>query len=131
MQPHVAQAGARHTLEQVATWGGIIAEAAGIAVILVGALLSTVAFLRHIMSGNEFQESFVSFRRSLGRAILLGIEFLVAADIVGTVLVDPTYHRLGILGLLVLIRTFLSFTLTVEIEHRWPWQAKSQASSGM
>jgi uncharacterized membrane protein len=59
----------------------------------------------------------------LGQAILLGLEFLVAADIIGTVAVDPTFRNVGILGAVVAIRTFLSFALEVEIQGRWPWQA--------
>ena len=57
-----------------------------------------------------------------GRAILLGLELLVAADIIGTVAITPSFESLGILALIVLIRTFLSFSLEVEIEGRWPWQ---------
>jgi uncharacterized membrane protein len=63
------------------------------------------------------------YRADLGRGILLGLELLVAADIIGTVAVTPTLQSLAVLGLIVLIRTFLSFSLEVEIEGRWPWQA--------
>jgi hypothetical protein len=67
-----------------------------------------------------------------GRAILLGLEFLVAADIVGTVVVDPTFENLGVLGLIVLIRTALSFALEVEINGHWPWQhSQRRAQAGM
>ena len=62
------------------------------------------------------------YRAELARGILLGLELLVAADIVGTVAVTPTFESLAVLGLIVLIRTFLSFSLEVEIEGRWPWQ---------
>jgi uncharacterized membrane protein len=60
----------------------------------------------------------------LGRSLLLGLEFLVAADVVRTVALEPTLSNVAVLGLLVLVRTFLSWTLTVEIEGRWPWQAQ-------
>ena len=63
-----------------------------------------------------------TYRSNLGRAILLGLEFLVAADIIGTVSIDPTFESLGSLGMIVLIRTFLSFSLEVEINGRWPWE---------
>ncbi len=65
------------------------------------------------------------FRADLGRGILLGLEFLVAADIIGTVAVTPTFESLGVLAAIVLIRTFLSFSLEVEIEGRWPWRRRS------
>jgi uncharacterized membrane protein len=70
-------------------------------------------------------ELYDTYRRQLSRGILLGLEFLVAADIIGTVAVEPTYRSVGVLGLIVLIRTFLSFTLEVEIAGRWPWQAEA------
>ena len=64
------------------------------------------------------------FRSSLGRAILLGLEFLVAADIINTVAVTPTLLSVAVLAGIVIIRTFLSFSLEVEIEGRWPWQRR-------
>ena len=64
----------------------------------------------------------------LGRALLLGLEILVAADIVRTVALEATLQSVAVLGLLVLIRTFLSWALVVEIEGRWPWQAESEHS---
>ena len=64
------------------------------------------------------------YRQTLARAILLGLEFLVAADIINTVAVDPSFRSVGVLGMIVLVRTFLSFTLELEITGRWPWQAK-------
>jgi hypothetical protein len=67
-------------------------------------------------------ELYDDYRANLGRAILLGLEFLVAADIIGTVAVDPTLENLGVLAVIVAIRTFLSFALEVEIQGRWPWQ---------
>ena len=69
------------------------------------------------------------FRSSLGRSILLGLEFLVAADIINTVAIEPTLQSLLILAGIVLIRTFLSFSLEVEIDGRWPWQKGSARSA--
>jgi uncharacterized membrane protein len=63
---------------------------------------------------------------SLGRALLLGLEILVAADIVRTVALEASLESVAVLGLLVLIRTFLSWALVVEIEGRWPWQGRSE-----
>lgn len=64
------------------------------------------------------------FRRKLGRSILLGLEFLVAADIINTVSIKPTMESVTILGLIVLIRTFLSFSLEIELEGKLPWKHK-------
>ncbi|WP_212742887.1 DUF1622 domain-containing protein [Sphingomonas sp. 2SG] len=68
-----------------------------------------------------------NFRSGLGRSILLGLEFLVAADIINTVAVEPTIESLLVLASIVLIRTFLSFSLKVEIDGRWPWQKGQSA----
>jgi uncharacterized membrane protein len=64
------------------------------------------------------------FKNYIGRTLLLGLEILVAADIIRTVALDPTLESVAVLGLLVLIRTFLSWSLVVEIEGRWPWRPK-------
>lgn len=76
------------------------------------------------MRGAERDEAVASFRSSLGRAILLGLEFLVAADIINTVAVTPTLLSIAVLAGIVIIRTFLSFSLEVEIEGRWPWDRR-------
>ncbi len=65
-----------------------------------------------------------AFRKTLGRSILTGLELLVAADIIRTVAVEPTLESVLVLGLIVIIRTFLSFSLEVEIDGRWPWQSR-------
>jgi uncharacterized membrane protein len=79
--------------------------------------------MREWIQGLDFLNTYRRYRERLGQAILLGLEFLVAADIIGTVAVDPTFRNVGILGAVVAIRTFLSFALEVEIQGRWPWQA--------
>lgn len=68
-----------------------------------------------------------NFRSGLGRSILLGLELLVAADIINTVAVEPTIESLLVLASIVLIRTFLSFSLKGEIDGRWPWQKRQLA----
>jgi uncharacterized membrane protein len=98
-------------------------EIVGIGVIVIGGILSSAVFMREWIRGQEFGKTYSRYRERLGQAILLGLEFLVAADIIGTVAVDPTFRNVGILGAIVAIRTFLSFALEVEIEGRWPWQA--------
>ena len=102
-------------------------EVVGIAIIVVGTFVATAVFLRNWLKERTFTPAYRQYRRDLGRAILLGLEFLVAADIIGTVAVDPTFHNLAVLGLIVLIRTFLSFALEVEIQGRWPWQGNEKS----
>jgi uncharacterized membrane protein len=98
-----------------------IVEIAGIAVILAGAIVSAGMYARDLVRGAAGQ-AYKSLRSNLGRSILLGLELLVAADIIDTVAIEPTLHSLAVLAGIVLIRTFLSFALEVEIEGRWPWQ---------
>jgi uncharacterized membrane protein len=106
-------------------------EVTGIAIIVVGAFGSLFAFLRRLMKRRPKEETVAAFRTDLGRAILLGLEFLVAADIVHTVAIDPTLESLMVLAGIVLIRTFLSFSLEVEIEGRWPWQRAQARPEGL
>jgi uncharacterized membrane protein len=107
-------------------------EIAGIAIIVLGLLGASIAVVWQVLQGRSGSEAFGLYRSNLGRAILLGLEFLVAADIISTVAIEPTLQSLLILGGIVLIRTFLSFSLEVEIEGRWPWdrhKGESEQSS--
>jgi uncharacterized membrane protein len=98
-------------------------EAGGIAIIATGAVVATVIFLQGAAARRvPFDELYGLYRRRLGQAILLGLELLVAADIIGTVAVEPTFESVGVLGLIVLVRTFLSMALEVEMEGRLPWR---------
>ena len=101
-------------------------ELIGIAVILFGAAIALFRFFRPGPEGAG-QDRIGCFRSDLGRAILLGLEFLVAADIVNTVAINPTLDSLAVLAGIVAIRTFLSFSLEVELEGRWPWQRRAGA----
>lgn len=101
-------------------------EVIGVAIIVIGALLASLLFLRRGFGHRDWAKAYQRFRADLGRGILLGLEFLVAGDIIGTVAVAPTFESLGVLAAIVLIRTFLSFSLEVEIDGRWPWQKRSQ-----
>jgi uncharacterized membrane protein len=105
-------------------WVATGIEVVGITIIVVGAFIATMIFLRQLLKEGAFTPAYRRYREDLGRVILLGLEFLVAADIIGTVAVDPTFRSLAVLGLIVLIRTFLSFALEVEIQGRWPWQGR-------
>ncbi|WP_019954099.1 DUF1622 domain-containing protein [Yoonia vestfoldensis] len=99
-----------------------ILEGAGVVAILVGAVLAVYAGARGVLRRDDGQKVFELFRTRLAKSILIGVEFLIAADIIGTVIVAPSMDSLAVLALIVLIRTFLSFSLEVEIEGRWPWQ---------
>jgi uncharacterized membrane protein len=91
----------------------------GVATIVIGILVATIALVtRH----RGVDDAFGKYRQGIGRAILLGLEFLVAADIIRTVAVDPTFAGAGVLAIIVIIRTFLSFALELEVSGRWPWQ---------
>ncbi|GAA1972445.1 DUF1622 domain-containing protein [Terrabacter lapilli] len=93
---------------------------AGVAVLVIGAI---VAAVRAIQNARAHQpDTYRRFRQQLGRTILLGLELLVAADIIRTVAVTPTLSSVLVLAIIVLIRTFLSFSLELEITGRWPWQ---------
>jgi uncharacterized membrane protein len=97
-------------------------EAAGMAIIVVGATIATILFLRDGFASGGWAGAYERYRANLGRGILLGLELLVAADIIGTVAAPLDLRSIGALGLIVLIRTFLSFSLEVEIKGHWPWQ---------
>lgn len=110
-------------------WITRLLEIGGVAIIVVGAAAALINFLL-CLGNRESQEAKIGhFRSSLGRSILLGLEFLVAADIINTVAIEPNLDRLAILAGIVLIRTFLSFSLEVEIEGHWPWQSAARAKS--
>lgn len=97
-------------------------EIAGVSVIIIGGAAALLAFLYQGVGSLGWPDSFHHLRANLGRAILLGLELLVAADIIGTIAITPSFENLGILAMIVAIRTFLSFSLEVEIEGRWPWR---------
>lgn len=97
-------------------------EVVGIAVILVGGIRAFAVCAQGPLRRRD-GTAYPQLRRDLGRTILLGLEILVAADIVRTIGVSPTFTSVGVLGLIVVVRTFLSFSLEVEIDGRWPWRA--------
>jgi uncharacterized membrane protein len=101
---------------------GIGFELVGVAVLVVGALLALGRFARPLLRRQDAAAAYRALRNDLGRAILLGLELLVAADIIRSVAYEPTFQSVGVLGLLVVVRTFLSWSLEVEISGRWPWQ---------
>jgi uncharacterized membrane protein len=109
----IAGEGLLHVVTRTIEW-------AGIAIIVLGLLLGTARFLIRLSRGE--QHNFRNYRADVGRGILLGLEFLVAADIIATVAIEPTLESLAVLGCIIAIRTFLSLSLEVEITGRWPWK---------
>ena len=111
----------RNVVEQV----GLAIDAAGVLVVVAGIVMAAI---RLLTQPSVPMGKYKQFRQDLGRGILLGLEFLVAADIIRTVAVTPTLESVLVLGLIVVIRTFLSLALQMEVEGRLPWQAEK---SGM
>lgn len=106
---------------------GEVVEFVGVIVIVVGIVVSLIAYVRTWLPKGTDDARFSHARRSIGRSILLGLEVLVAGDIIRTVAVDPSFTSVGVLAGIVLIRTFLSFTLELEITGRWPWNQSTAA----
>jgi uncharacterized membrane protein len=107
---------------------GKLVDWAGVGVIVVGLSLSLALFATQLATRVQPNDAYRMFRQRVGKAILLGLEFLVAADIIRTVAVAPSFRGVGVLAVIVLVRTFLSFTLEVELEGRWPWQRAAPAN---
>lgn len=104
-------------------------EAAAVLLLLIGVTVSTARYLNAFFAGNK-QAAYRIYRRDLGRTLLLTLEFLIAADILETVTIDRTLASIGLLAILVVIRTFLSFALELELSGRWPWQGGDSNESG-
>lgn len=103
-------------------------DAVGVLIIVIGAIASSGRFLRNLRA--EFASAYRSYRQDLGRAIILGLEFLIAGDIIRTVVVAPSVENVLILALIVLVRTFLSVALQLEVEGRWPWKRGEEPTKG-
>lgn len=108
---------------------GHVVDAVGIAIMVLGGLAALLPYLVHLATRTATVQSYRTVRRNLGRAILLGLEFLVAADIIRTVTISPTLDSVAALGLIVLIRIVLSTALEVEIEGEWPWRKGRRAEA--
>ncbi len=100
-------------------------ELVGIMVISAAALFAIISGIRDLLKKTSLEDLSHQIRQRLGRGILFGLEFLMAADIVHTVAVELNPQTVGVLAVIVLIRTFLSFTLEVELTGKWPWQQNS------
>ena len=105
-----------------------VVEAVGAAIMIVGGLGALAAFARRVLRARTAASAYEALRRDLGRCILLGLEVLIVADIVRTIIVDPTLESVAVLGAIVVIRIILSFSLEVEIDGVWPWR-RGQANA--
>jgi uncharacterized membrane protein len=106
---------------EIISVSGYAIEAIGVLVVVIGTVISSFTFIRTFQKHPE-GVAYRSYRRQLGRSIILGLEFLIAGDIIRTVVVADTLENVAVLGLIILIRSFLSVTLHLEVEGRWPWQ---------
>ena len=119
-----------HTIIQFVEIAALIIELLAVIIIVSAVLVGMWRYLRHsVASRTLVDQRFNEYRMVLARALLLGLEILVAADIVKTVVLEPTLQSVGVLGLLVVIRIFLGWSLIVEMEGRWPWQGKTEEVS--
>ncbi len=106
--------------ESIETAAHVI-EGVGVLVVLIGLAIATWRFLQQHCHQPGHQ-AFSAYRRNLGRSIILGLEFLIAGDIIRTVVVTRDLAGVTSLAFIILIRSFMSFTLHLEVEGRWPWQ---------
>lgn len=115
-------------VQPMAEWCAAFLEATGIAIITALALYALLRGVVGLFGAEEAESVYHKVRQQLGHGILLGLEFLVAADIIHTVAVELTFRTVGVLAIIVLIRTFLSFTLDVELTGHWPWNRDRSVS---
>ena len=101
-------------------------EIAAVTVIAATVVLSTVVMIRGAIAGEGAKRALWTFRQAFSGGVLLGLDLLIAADIIRTVTLEPTLENVAALGLLVVVRTFLAWALVLEAEGRWPWQQSSE-----
>jgi uncharacterized membrane protein len=106
-----------------------VVEAIGAAIMVLGGLGAFIVFIVETLQARTSRERYDRLRRNLGRCILLGLEVLIVADIVRTIIVDTTLESVAVLGIVVVIRIMLSFSLEVEIDGLWPWRRWELARS--
>lgn len=116
------------TIKHIIEWCVLIVEMLAVAVIVSGVAFVVVrrGTIRYLFQ-NDPERNYESYIQQLGRPLLLGLELLVAADVIRTVALSPTLTSVAVLGLLVFVRTMLSWSLIVEMEGRWPWQKKVES----
>jgi uncharacterized membrane protein len=112
-------------LEIIRTWIEIVAlmiELLAVAIIVAAILYASTRAVSESIKHRTFEEAYAQYKGQLGRSLLLGLEILIAADVIRTVALEPTLNSVAVLGVLIVIRTFLSWSLILEMEGRWPWQ---------
>jgi uncharacterized membrane protein len=117
------------TYSEIVTRTAEVFEDAGIAILVVGALVTVVRWLQRLAAHEDGTAQYKGARRDFGRSVLLGLEVFVAGDIIRTVGIKPTFTSVGVLGLIVLVRTFLSFSLEIELDGVLPWKARSEVGA--
>ena len=114
----------------VIEWISIIIEFLAVLWIFFGVVSSTIRYLYRIIRNRPSRlERYTQYRHNLARSLMLGLELLVAADVIRTVALEPTLESVAVLGILVLIRIILGWSLVVEIEGHWPWQPKHKSET--
>lgn len=101
---------------------GLVIDALGVIIIVAGTIAAFTMYVGKIALRSEHHVTYQRSRYRLARSIIFGLELLIAGDIIRTVALTPTFENIGVLALIVLVRTFLAFTLEMEVEGRWPWQ---------
>jgi uncharacterized membrane protein len=103
-------------------------EVVGVGILVIGGLISLIAYARDLSRGHR-RTAYVALRHNFGRTILLGLEVLIVADIILTVAIDQSLESAAALGLIVLVRTFLSFSLEIEMDGVLPWRRRATEST--
>lgn len=119
-------------METIKYWveaAAVAIELVAVAIIVLVVFYGVLHYLFKLSARTDIEERYKELRTRLGQALLLGLEILVAADIIRTVALEPTLRNVAVLGLLVIIRTFLSWSLEVEIEGHWPWRSGREPAS--
>ena len=106
-----------------------VIDFAGVVIIALGALIGIILCAQDLLRQEQVLDAYSRLRTFLGRSLLLGLEFLVAGDIIKTVAIEPTFDSVIVLAIIVLVRTVLSLSIDVEIDGRWPWQAAQRVGA--
>ncbi len=126
----ITDAPAGETLLYWIEWASLIIEVVAVLIIMIAIVNALSRYVFRALIQPKEGDHYQSLKISLGKALLLGLEILVAADIIRTVALEATLNSVLVLGILVLIRTFLSWALVVEIEGHWPWQVSAEEAQG-